>query len=82
MGRVALNAFTLVRWFVLFGILVYFVALPLMAAKAELVRFRLKAETVLAGVRVMTVCAARLDQRLMHKFLCHSGYHVIMADKA
>jgi hypothetical protein len=40
-----------------------------MAIEAELVRLRLKAEAVLAGMGIMAIRTSRLDKRLMHKLL-------------
>jgi len=82
MGRVALNAFTLIRGLMFFGVLVDLITLPLMAVEAEFVRLRLQAEAIRAGMGIMTVSTARLDKWLMHKLLCHARDHIIMADKA
>lgn len=67
----ALNAFALFRGRVFFCILSDLIVLSFMTGKAELVRLGLQSKTVLSGMRVMAVRAARLDQRLMYELTGH-----------
>jgi hypothetical protein len=76
------NAFSLGSWLVFMSILFYFIALFLMAVKAESIDVFLQAGPVCAGVGIVTGTAARGEYGFMDMFPGKTGYEFLVTDNA